>query len=1149
MSKQPSSTIAPPAEPKTGSHAWLKGETGALIRTIDWSRHPMGPIEGWPQSLRTTLSICLGSEFPMALWWGPEVWQLYNDGYIHVLGGKHPEAMGQHGNVSWAEIWDVVGPIYERVMTTGESSFFSDLLLVMERNRYVEETYFTFSYSPVLDEQGGVGGNLIICTETTEQVVGERRLRTLRDLGARAAEGKNAVDACAIAAETLAANLWDVPFACIYLLDGLPDGEPRLGLAGSAGVEAGCPVSPKALQVVEAGSEGWSFAEVIRTSRICSVDDLASRFSEVPASPWKDPTRSALVLPLATPGQEQPTGVLVAGVNPRRTLDESYRSFYQLAAGQIAAAIADARAYEEERRRAEALAELDRAKTTFFSNVSHEFRTPLTLLLGPLEDSLNDFDEGTSLLPAHRERVETAHRNALRLLKLVNTLLDFARIEAGRIQAVYEPTDLAAYTAELASVFRSAVERAGLRFTVDCPPLPGGPGGLSAYVDREMWEKIVLNLLSNALKFTLDGEIAVRLRPADGEERLELSISDTGVGIPEDELPRVFERFRRVRVSRARSQEGTGIGLALVQELVRLHGGEVRAESEPGSGTTFTVSIPAGSDHLPAERIGSTAVSTTSTAAALYVEEALRWLPGAAGQGEEPAIPMAGATEARILLVDDNADMREYVRRLLGRWAVETAADGTSALASALASPPDLVLADVMMPGLDGFELLSALRSDPRTATVPVILLSARAGEEARVEGLQAGADDYLVKPFSARELVARVGAHLATARLRAQVAARERAAREEAEAASRTKDEFLAMLSHELRNPIGAITNAAHALSSMPASGERMERLTQIVARQSAHLTKLLDDLLDVARVTAGKIELRRRPVDLAEITERYRRTLEAGPDGGDRGHRLEVQTTPAWVEGDPTRLEQVLTNLMENAIKYTPPGGTIRLEVGPEGGPDGDTAVLRVRDTGVGISPDILPKVFDLFVQGERSLDRVEGGLGIGLTLVRRLVELHGGRVEARSGGRGQGSEFEVRLPLLAPPLEDGEAPARSRRSARRVLIIEDNPDAREALQMLLELEGHEVETAADGPTGVELAGRFHPDLVLLDIGLPGENGYEVARRLAEHPARSRMRLVALTGYGQESDHLLSREAGFDLHLVKPLELARLRELLAGL
>jgi len=1141
---RPDTPLSPPAapSPRAGSHAWLKGETGALIGAIDWSRHPMGPIEGWPQSLRTALSICLGSDFPMALWWGPEVWQLYNDGYVPVLGGKHPQAMGQQGNVCWAEIWDVVGPIYERVMTTGESSFFTDLLLVMERNRYTEETYFTFSYSPVLDEQGGVGGNLIVCTETTERVIGERRLRTLRDLGARAAEGKNAAEACVIAAETLASNPWDVPFACIYLLDGLLDGDGRLELAASVGVKAGCPVAPQSPLVKEAAEEGWPFAEVIRTSRICSVDDLAGRFSEVPASPWEDPTRSALVLPLAAPGQERPTGVLVAGVNPRRAMDESYRSFYQLAAGQIAAAIADARAYEEERRRAEVLAELDRAKTAFFSNVSHEFRTPLTLLLGPLEDTL---DDPSPLPPAHRERVETAHRNALRLLKLVNTLLDFARLEAGRTQAVFEPVELGSFTAELASAFRSAMDRAGLRLAVDCPPLPAG---VEAWIDRDLWEKVVLNLLSNALKFTREGEIAVRLRSVEKGEKIELSVSDTGVGIAPEELPYVFERFRRVRPAWARSHEGTGIGLALVQELVRLHGGEIRAESEPGRGTAFTVSIPAGSHHLPADRLGSArTLESTALGAAPYVEEALRWVPAASTPSPPADEPRAAG--GRILVADDNADMRDYLRRLLApRWTVAAVPDGATALASALASPPDLVLADVMMPGLDGFELLRALRADVRTRTLPVILLSARAGEEARVEGIEAGADDYLVKPFSARELLARVGTHLATARIREQASARERAAREEAEAASRAKDEFLAMLSHELRNPIGAISNAAHALSALAGPAQtgprdRLERLTRIVSRQSAHLTGLLDDLLDVARVTAGKIDLRRRPLDLAGLAEGFRRTLEAS--GKDSGHRLEVKAEPAWVEGDPTRLEQVLTNLVENAFKYTPPGGTILLQVGPEG----DQAVLRVRDTGVGISSDILPKIFDLFVQGERSLDRPEGGLGIGLTLVRRLVELHGGRVEAHSGGRGQGSELVVRLPLLAARQEDGESPARSARSALRVLLIEDNPDAREALQMLLELEGHEVETAADGLTGVELAGRFEPDVVLLDIGLPGENGYEVARRLAAHPARSRMRLVALTGYGQENDRRLSEEAGFDLHLVKPLELARLRELLAGM
>ena len=277
-------------------------------------------------------------------------------------------------------------------------------------------------------------------------------------------------------------------------------------------------------------------------------------------------------------------------------------------------AIANARAYEEERKRAEALAEIDRAKTAFFSNVSHEFRTPLTLMLGPLEDELRENSKG-------RERIEIAHRNSLRLLKLVNTLLDFARIEAGRIEAVYEPTDLAAATAELASVFRSAIEKAGLRLVVDCPPLPE-----EVYVDREMWEKIVLNLLSNAFKFTFEGEIKVSL--CLRRERVELSVSDTGAGIPAAELSHIFERFHRVRGTDSRTHEGTGIGLSLVQELAKIHGGGVQVRSVEGQGATFTVTIPTGHAHLPKERLGGTrSLMSTSLGATPFVEEALRWLP------------------------------------------------------------------------------------------------------------------------------------------------------------------------------------------------------------------------------------------------------------------------------------------------------------------------------------------------------------------------------------------------------------------------------------------------------------------------------------------------------------------------------------------
>lgn len=761
------------------------GEMGALMGTLDWSATPVGPVESWPQSLRTSVSICLASRFPILILWGADLVMLYNDAFRPILGAsKHPKAMGQRGRECWPEIWNTIGPMLNGVLTRGEATWSEDQLLLLDRNDYVEECTFTFSYSPIHDESGGVSGVFCVVTETTSKVLGERRLRSLRELAANTSDARTAEDVCATAARALATNTADMPFTLLYLLDA--DGK-YVTLAGAANLIPGTPAAPSSVDLEEGASPSspWSLAYVVHTSKAQLVSNLDRQIDALPTMAISGAVpRSALVLPVMQSGQEHPYGLLVAGISPHRALDDDYRGFFDLVAGQIAIAIADARAYEQERERAEALAELDRAKTAFFSNVSHEFRTPLTLLLGPVEDALADDYE--ALPPLQRERVEVIQRNGLRLLKLVNTLLDFSRIEAGRAQAVYEPTDLATYTVELASNFRSAIERAGLRFVVDCPPLPE-----PVYVDHEMWEKIVLNLLSNAVKFTFAGEITVRLRAVD--DAVSLEVRDTGIGIPNEEQPRLFERFHRVQGARARSHEGSGIGLALVHDLARLHGGNVSVTSRVGEGTTFTVTIPTGKAHLPEERIGAErTLASTALGAAPYVEEALRWLP------ETPEIPATvedksaesaksvealaneadqqdrATSRAHILLADDNADMRDYLTRLLSaRWQVETVPDGTAALAAIREHPPDLVLSDVMMPGLDGFQLLQALRADERTHAIPVILLSARAGEESAIEGLKAGADDYLVKPFSARELLARVATRLDLTSVRREAAER----------------------------------------------------------------------------------------------------------------------------------------------------------------------------------------------------------------------------------------------------------------------------------------------------------------------------------------------------------------------------------------
>ena len=604
-----------------------QGEMAALVRAKDWSLTSLGPVDTWPQSLRTVVNVVLDAHYPMLVLWGPSFVQIYNDAYRPVLGAtKHPRALGQRAEECWPEIWGMIGPMFERALTRGEATWNDDFLFVLDRNSYLEETYFTFCYSAVRDESGKPGAVLVTCVETTGRVLGERRLRTLRELAAPASSAQTVEEACATAAQTLESNAYDIPFALLYVLDGDASSGARARLVGISGLEPGAEASPTIVNLSEA--DPWSLSSVARTGNSVLVSDLCLHFGPLPGSPWPEPPNEALVLPVPQPGRVEPAGILVAGISPRRALDEDYRGFLELVAGHVGTAVSNVRAHEAERQRAEALAELDRAKTTFFSNISHEFRTPLTLLLGPVEDALADREE---VLPhRQRHRLEIAHRNSLRLLRLVNTLLDFSRIEAGRIQATYAPTDLAALTRDLASLFRSAIERANLSLSVECPTLTE-----PIYVDREMWEKIVLNLLSNALKFTFAGEIAVRLRVVD--DRVQLQVTDTGTGIPPEELPHLFERFHRVRAEGGLElKEGSGIGLALVQELVRLHQGTVEVSSVVDIGSTFTVTIPRGSAHLPTERIGTPRGANSPTVgASTFVDEALRWLPA----GSDRAMP------------------------------------------------------------------------------------------------------------------------------------------------------------------------------------------------------------------------------------------------------------------------------------------------------------------------------------------------------------------------------------------------------------------------------------------------------------------------------------------------------------------------------
>ncbi|MBL1076394.1 SpoIIE family protein phosphatase [Nocardia sp. 2] len=803
----------------------LGGETGRRFAEFDWDAHPLGPPRDWPPEYRTAVATTLTSRFPIVLWLGAaDLYLVYNDAYAAIMGDKHPAALGRPGREVWWDIWTEISPMLAGVVETGEATWSNDLMLALVTGGRAQERYFTFSYSPLLAGSGDVHGIFCAVTETTDRVLGERRLSVLNAVAAGIMEMRSIGDAVEAAVAICAQDAADLPFVAVYAEDS-PGTDPVLRGA-TASVLGLLPRELRGLTDRRAAAGVRTVWEVPHLSAV--IPGLATVFGETP------PER-ALVLPV---GEEPAAGVLVIGTSPRRPLDEQYRAFCQLLADQLSSAFSAIASYEQQRRRADDLAEIDRAKTAFLSNVSHEFRTPLTLLAGPVDDALAAANGDAALI----EQLNMVRRNAGRLRRLVDALLDFSRVEAGRAQADPVRTDAGAYTAHLASSFAELCERAGLRLILDCE-------SVQADLDPAMWETIVLNLLSNAVKFTFTGSITVSVRAVP--EGCRICVRDTGIGIAEAELGRVFERFHRGDNTRGRTVEGAGVGLALVRGLVELHHGTIRVESRVDVGTSVIIVVPVADSpsRVPV-------VAPTRDGRNPYVEEAGQWVvarhvppdaapavsaetapdarpetsrevvpdarpeasrevvpdarpeasrevvPDARPEASREVVPDARPEASRevvhgarpetarevapeagrasalgeggasglpalprklVLVADDNADMRAYLHRILvQRWDIALAADGRSALRMARARRPDLIVTDVMMPELDGFGLVAALRADPRLRAVPVVMLSARAGAEAAGEGYAGGADDYLAKPFGSRELVDRVAARLA---------------------------------------------------------------------------------------------------------------------------------------------------------------------------------------------------------------------------------------------------------------------------------------------------------------------------------------------------------------------------------------------------
>ncbi len=869
------------------------GTMGTLIREKDWSKTPLKSIESWPQSLKTAVNIILTSRYPMFIWWGESLINLYNDKYVPFLGIKHPKALGQSAKDIWAEIWSQVGPRTEKVMKEKQATFDEALFLLIERYGYPEETYFMFSYSPMTNDEGGVDGLFCVCNEQTQQIVGERQLALLRDLAAKAADARTIEGACTISMSCLKNNNQDIPFAMMYFLD---QDRKRLRLIGASGIKKSHQACPP---VVTLGSNtNWPFGDVIASGHFRLINDLSLIFDDLPSGHWDIPPRQAIVIPTLQPDKTGQTALLIVGLNPYRPFNDDYQRFIELVNAQITSNIVNAKAYEEERKRVEVLAQIDKAKTLFFSNISHEFRTPLTLMLGPIEDALNDIYNASE----NKIRMEIAYRNALRLLKLVNTLLDFARIEAHRMDASFESVDIVAMTTDLASNFRSAIEKAGLKLTVT-----GEKFKHPVYIDKDMWEKIVLNLLSNAFKYTLKGSITVLLQQT-ARHSVKLTISDTGIGIPQKEIGKVFERFYRVKSIQGRTHEGTGIGLALVQELVKLHEGSIQVTSRVGSGTTFVVTIPFRKNHVTGEnKDKSHPIDRKHTQA--FVQESLSLI-----SDESIAPPLEAKSQitpvGNIIVAEDNADMRSYISNILSpEYKILAFSNGQEALKAIMANPPDLILSDIMMPIMDGLELVKQVRNHTHVSHIPIILLSARAGQESVVSGLDSGADDYLVKPFAAKELLARIKQHITMFHLREEVA--------------NQKQQFISYITHELHNPLHAIVDSGELLHNgkyglLPT--KQAKPIGQMI-NSANYLLHLIDNLSSLAALETRKMQFIPEKIDLMVLITEVKQTLQPIIKKKNMVCTIDVSDEVLTVTLDPIRLKQVLHHYLDNALKFTPP------------------------------------------------------------------------------------------------------------------------------------------------------------------------------------------------------------------------------------
>ena len=1097
--------------------AWLAGggEMGARIRAFDWSRTGLGPPEAWSQSLCSALAMMLASKAQILVIWGRDFNLFYNDAYRSVLGVKHPGALGLPVSdpAAWGELW-VTGhrELVAGVLATGEAYWASDSAYNLARFGYLEETFFNASYDPLRDETGRICGLFCIIAETTARVIGERQMMALRELVVQTPEAPSVGETCEYAARVLGGIPNDLSFGLIYLCDA---DATTARLAGSAGLAPGSCAAPLCVSLAPEGeASAWPLGAVLRANKPEVLTDLRARFGDLVGAAWPEPVHTAVVSPLGGPAGRV-VGFLVAGVSPRRPLDGAYRAFLKLLAGQIAVAVGSASAHEAELQRAEALRESEA-----FSR-------------GVLESS----PDCVEVLDA-TGRLMSINANGAGLMEID----DFTSF-VGRDWCDLWPEES---RADVLAALGAARADGTARFQVFCPTAKG---------TAKWWDVIIApsrNAHGEAVRFVaVSRDITKRVRDEQTLRQrtalFETLLNDAPLGaflIDADFCVRAVNPTARQGFGDLPGLIGQHFAQAvlvewpveLAEELVRRIGHTLQS-GEPYTAHEYRVNRrDRGTVEHYDWQIHRIALPEGDYGVVCYYNDVSAQVRAVEiiAESEDRYRTLFESAPMAVFACDSDAVMQDYNARAAEIWGREPVRGIEKHSGSLRLLLPDGTLlphaqspiVDVLRTG-EPAQNVEGIIERPDGSRLP-ILANFAALKNAR--GEITGAITSFMDITKIKRLESDLHRH-ATDLLEAD----------------RRKNEFLAMLAHELRNPLAPIRNALHIMRMTAGDERAVQTAAAMMERQVGQMVRLVDDLLDASRVSRGRIVLRKERIELAAAVNH---AVEASrPLCESMSHRLELELPPRpiWVDADPTRLAQVVGNLLNNACKFTERGGCIRLSVEQ----DGKQAVIRVRDNGVGIAADELVRVFDLFVQVDTSLGRSVSGLGIGLTLVKSLVEVHGGSVHVLSAGIGQGSEFVVSLPMLAETLAaqltEPVAGTPTIASARSILVVDDNRDAALSLATVLQLSGYTTHVAYDGAEAVQVAAAVRPDVMLLDIGLPKLDGYEVARKIRAQPWGEAMVLVALTGWGQEEDRRKSSEAGFDGHLVKPVDLDALMKLLA--